>query len=209
MELNSVALPLAYIGALLSVCMVLPQLTRTIRNPALAGVSPTSWALTSLACLGWLIYGFRADVLPQVPGNVLLIAGAVAVALLVPSAWSRPRRAVSLVTAAALIVSIAMLVSPPMVGYLAFGISLMAVWPQLAYSYGNWRTRVESGLSLTTWSIKIAATLCWLSYATITADLPVLIASSIGMITTLAIFAMETSARQASSRRDVEALAHA
>ncbi len=209
MELHSVALPLAYIGALLSVGMVLPQLIRTIRRPALTGVSPTSWALTSLACLAWLIYGFRADVLPQVPGNVLLVAGAIAVVLLVPSAWSRSRRAVSLVVAAALIVSMAMLVSPPMVGYLAFSISLMSVWPQLVDSYGNWRTRVESGLSLSTWSIKIAATVCWLSYATITADLPVLIASSIGMATTLAVFGMETSARQASSRRDIEVLAQA
>ena len=71
MELHALALPLAYLGAFLGVAMVLPQLTRTIRHPDLEGVSPASWALTSLACLAWLIYGLRADVLPQVPGNVL------------------------------------------------------------------------------------------------------------------------------------------
>ncbi len=201
MELHSLALPLAYVGALLSVGMVLPQLTRTIRHPALTGVSPASWALMSLACLTWLIYGVRANVVPQVPGNVLLVAGAVAVVLLVPSAWSRSRRAASLVAAAVTIVLVSMLVSPGVVGYLAFGISLVSAWPQLVDSYGNWRTSNESGLSLTTWSVKIGATVCWLSYSTITTDVPVLVASSIGLSANVAILGLEVSARQASSRR--------
>ena len=208
MDLPSLALPLAYIGALLSVGMVLPQLTRTIRNPALTGVSATSWALTSLACLTWLIYGVRANVLPQVHGNILMVVGAVAVVLLVPSAWSRSRRVVSLVASATIIVLVSMLVPPSVVGYLAFGISMIAVWPQVVDSYGTWRTGVESGLSLTTWSVKIAATVCWLSYATITTDVPVLIASSLGLVANIAILGFESSARQASSRRD-EALAQA
>lgn len=201
MELHSLALPLAYIGSLLSVGMVLPQLTRTIRHPDLVGVSPTSWALTSLACLTWLIYGVRADVLPQIPGNILLVAGAVAVVLLVPSAWSRSRRVVSLVASATTITVLSLVISPTAVGYLAFAISLVSVWPQLFESYGNWRTSIQSGLSLTTWSVKIGATICWLSYSTITSDVPVLIASSIGLVANFAILGLEVSARQASSRR--------
>ena len=207
MDLHSFALPLAYTGALLSVGMVLPQLTRTIRHPNLTGVSPTSWALTSIACLAWLIYGLRADVLPQIPGNVLLIAGAVALVLLVPSAWSRSRRAASLGTACAVVVALSLMIPPVAVGYLALSISLLSLWPQLVDSYANWRAGVESGVSLPTWWVKLAATTCWLFYSVIAVDLPVLIASVLSAVSIAAVFVMETSARQAASRRSALALA--
>lgn len=209
MELHPLAMPLAYIGAVLGVAMVLPQLTRTVRNPELTGVSSASWALTSIACMTWLVYGLRADVLPQVPGNVFLVAGAVAVVLLVPSAWSRSHRAASLAGVGAAVIVVSMLITPQMVGYLAFAISIMSVWPQLVDSFGNWRTSAESGISLSTWSVKIAAAICWLSYATLSRDVPVLIASLMGLSTALAVLGMEASARQAVVRREAVELAEA
>lgn len=201
MELHSLALPLGYLGALLGVAMVLPQLTRTIRQPILEGVSAASWAMTSLACLAWLIYGLRADVLPQVPGNVLLIVGAVTIVFLVPSAWSRSSRAASLGSAAAAIIVMSLFVPLQAVGYVAFVISLVSVSLQLVRSYGNWRSGVESGVSLPTWWVKLAATIAWLSYSVIASDPPVLITSTIALASIIAVFGMETSARQAASRR--------
>lgn len=203
MNLHSLALPLAYVGALLSVAMVLPQLVRTIRHPHLPGVSALSWALTAVGCLGWLLYGLRTASIPQIPGNVLLVSGAVAVVILVPSAVSRSRRAVGLAAAAGLLFAVNTAVPAQTVGYLAFAISMVSAWPQAFESYGNWRTGGESGLSLTTWSVKIASTSSWLAYGILAADLPVLVACSVGMVTTLAIVGMETSARF-SVARDAE-----
>jgi uncharacterized protein with PQ loop repeat len=201
-NLHSLAFVLAYVGAFLGVAMVLPQLVRTIRLPGMPGVSALSWSLTALASLGWLIYGLRTATFAQIPGNVPLVAGAVAVVLLVPSAVSRSRRALGLGVAAAAIVASSTVVPAQTVGYLAFGIGLLSAWPQLFESFGNWRTGGESGLSLTTWSVKIGATSCWLSYAILAADLPVLVACTVGMTTTLAIVGLETSARF-SARRGV------
>lgn len=200
MDLHSLALPLAYLGALLSFAMVVPQLVRTIRHPDLPGVSPSSWAITAIACLSWLIYGLRADVLPQVPGNVLLIIGSVALVLLVPSAWSKRRRAVLLGAIGLVIVVASLVIAPVAVGYLAFGIGLFAGWPQLVDSFENWRSGIESGVSLPTWWVKLAATASWLAYSVITMDLPVLIASVLGAATIIAVFMLEASARQAASR---------
>ena len=49
--------------------------------------------------------------------------------------------------------------------------------------------------------MKIAATLCWLAYAALALDLPVLVASAVGLMTTLAIFSMEASLRFGGARR--------
>ena len=209
MNLQIAAQLLAYSGALLSVAMVLPQLTRTIRHPALPGVSPSSWALTTLACIAWLIYGLRADVLPQIPGNVLLIIGAVAVVLLVPSAWSRSRRVTYLGSASAAIIVVSLAIPPMAVGYLAFAISMISIWPQLVDSFGNWRMGIVSGVSLPTWWVKLAATACWLAYSIIATDIPVLIASILGGACNIAVFAMEGSARQTAGRRVALAFAQA
>lgn len=193
--MQSLALPLAYLGALLGVTMVLPQLIRTIRHPDLPGVSALSWSLTSLACFAWLIYGVRTATMPQIAGNVLLVSGAVAVVLLVPNGVARSRKAFALGGAAVTLLLVSLVIPPATVGYVAFGIGLLSAWPQLIESFGNWRSGGESGLSLTTWSVKIASTLCWLSYAIIATDVPVLVACAFGLTTTLTIFALETSAR--------------
>ena len=73
--------------------MVVPQIRRTLRHPTLGGVSPVAWSMTALACMTWLTYGIRTAKMQQIPGNVLLVAGAVVVGLLVPSRASRRRLA--------------------------------------------------------------------------------------------------------------------
>ncbi len=201
MNVHSLALPLAYVGMVLGVAMVLPQLLRTIRHPDLPGVSAISWSLTAICCLTWLVYGLRTAALPQIPGNILMVMGAVAVVLLVPSTVSRSRRATRLAGVAIVALAVALAVPAQTVGYVGFGIGLFSAWPQVVESYGNWRAGGESGLSLTTWSVKIASTLCWLAYASLAMDLPVLVASAVGLTTTLTIFSMEASLRFGGARR--------
>src|ERR1700690_4359329 len=84
------------LGAALGVAMVVPQIVRIVRHPSLLGVSPISWALTVFGCLLWFTYGLRSGALPQLPRNLLLVCGAIAVVLLVKSPTSRARRAVLL-----------------------------------------------------------------------------------------------------------------
>ena len=86
MDLRTFAEGLGYFGSVLGVAMVVPQIVRTYRNRTLPGVSAMSWALTSISCFTWLLYGIRAAEPPQIPGNVLLVSGAVVVVLSVPSA---------------------------------------------------------------------------------------------------------------------------
>jgi uncharacterized protein with PQ loop repeat len=131
-----------------------------------------------------------------VPGNILLIGGSVAVVLLVPSPWSRPRRAAMLVAAAGVVLVASLRMDAISVGYLGFAIGLFAVWPQVVDSYGNWRTGRVSGLSLVSWNVKLAASCCWLAYAVLLGDRPVLIASTFALATIVVVFAMEVSARR-------------
>ncbi|HSO05489.1 MAG TPA: hypothetical protein VLQ92_13470, partial [Candidatus Limnocylindrales bacterium] len=122
MDIHTFALALAYLGSAIGVVMVMPQILRIVANPHLAGVSPWTWALTSISCTLWLTYGLRSGSLPQVPGNVLLIAGAVAIVLLVPAGWSRSRRALALGGGVLTLVLASTQPSPQDVGFLAFGI---------------------------------------------------------------------------------------
>jgi uncharacterized protein with PQ loop repeat len=205
MNVHSLALPIAYLGSVLGVAMVLPQLIRTMRRPELPGVSALSYGLATASCLAWLIYGIRTTSVPQIPGNVLLILGTVSVVMLVPSAVSRGRRGLALGAAAMTILALSSLVPAQTVGYAAFAISLTSAWPQLIESFGTWRTGGESGLSLTTFSVKLASGVCWLTYAALAFDGPVLVASVVGLSTSLAIMGMEFSARLSVARGSVPA----
>jgi uncharacterized protein with PQ loop repeat len=80
---HTLALTIAYAASVLGVASVVPQILRTIRHPHMAGVAPLSYAVSILACSGFMIYGLRADVIPQIPGNVLLVSGSIAIVLLV------------------------------------------------------------------------------------------------------------------------------
>jgi uncharacterized protein with PQ loop repeat len=194
------AFGLAYIGALLGVVMVVPQIIRTIRHPQLTGVAPMAWAFTALSCLLWLVFGVRTGTIPQIPGNVLLVSGAVAIVLLVPSQVSRLRRAVLLGSAAAVLVFIAYQIPPHTIGYFAFAIGLYSMWPQLYTSVWVNRGGGASGLSISTWTLKVVSQSCWFAYAILLLDFPVIISATFGITTTIVVLAVETSRR----RRDIK-----
>lgn len=196
--IHDFAVGLGYLGATLGVIMVVPQIIRVVRHPRLAGVSPLSWAMTTMACLNWLIYGVRTNAAPQIPGNVLLVTGAVVVVLLVQHPVPRSRRAAMLGGATAASVVIAFLLPADAVGYFAFAIGLFAGLPQLADSIANWRGHVNSGVSVSAWGLRIGSQTCWLGYAIGTSDLVVGISACVVLSTAIAMVYLELSARSAS-----------
>ena len=206
MSVHNLALSLAYLGATLGVTMVVPQILRTLRHPSLTGVSAASWGLTALACLTWLTYGIRTAQIPQIPGNVLLVSGAVTIVLLVPSAVSRPRRAVALALAAALLVGVALSLPARSVGYLAIGVGLVSAWPQVYDSVVGWRSGAESGVSIATWSLKVTSQVSWLTYALLAGDVPVAIAASVALTTAVSLVSLEASRRVITTRADAMVL---
>jgi uncharacterized protein with PQ loop repeat len=196
--IHDFAVGLGYLGAALGVVMVVPQIARIVRHPALSGVSPLSWSLTSMACLNWLIYGVRTDAAPQIPGNVLLVSGALVVVLLIQHSVSRARRAALLVATNAVLVMIALIIPADTVGYFAFGIGLFAGLPQLADSIANWRGHINSGVSVSAWALRIGSQSCWLAYAIGTSDLAVGISACVVLSTAVAMVFLELAARSAS-----------
>jgi uncharacterized protein with PQ loop repeat len=191
MTAHTLALALAYTGAVLGVVMVVPQILRTLAHPTLGGVSPMAWSMTVLGCSMWLTYGIRTMTVPQIPGNVLLVSGAVAVVLLVPSPASRRRRAATLGAVWAGFVAVALVVPPHLVGYIAVTIGFVSAWPQVYDSVVTWRAGVRSGVSITTWSIKAVSQTCWLSYALLATDVPVMISATVALGTSLTLVGLE------------------
>ncbi len=194
MTAHALALALAYLGATLGVVMVVPQILRTLAHPTLGGVSPVAWSMTVLGCSMWLTYGIRTMTVPQIPGNVLLVSGAVCVVLLVPSAVSRRRRAATLATVWAAFLTVALLVPPHAVGYIAVSIGFVSAWPQVYDSVATWRAGARSGVSITTWSLKALSQVCWLTYAVLIGDVPVLLSSVVALSTAVTLLALETLA---------------
>jgi uncharacterized protein with PQ loop repeat len=192
---HAASVAFGYLGSGFGVVMVLPQIIRVVRHPSLPGVSPLSWSLTALSCLAWLTYGLRTAAAPQVPGNILLISGAAAVVLLVPADLSRQRRALLLAACASAVLTAAWIVPAQWSGYLGFSVGLFSSWPQLYDSVGNLRARITSGVSVTTWALRIAAQLCWLTYAIGTTDVPVMISASVGLASSSALVVLESVAR--------------
>jgi uncharacterized protein with PQ loop repeat len=195
MTTHEVAFGFGYLGAALGVAMVVPQIIRIVRHPSLPGVSPISWALTVFGCLLWFTYGLRSGALPQLPGNLLLVCGAIAVVLLVKSPTSPARRAVLLAVGGGLVETTGWVVPTQAVGYVAFAIGTVSTWPQLYDSVGNWRAHINSGVSLSTWALRIASQVCWLAYALGTSDAPVAVGACVAGLTGVVMFALETAAR--------------
>ncbi len=187
---------LAYVGAAIGVVMVVPQIVRIVRNPHLAGVSPWTWALTAVSSTLWLTYGLRSGSMPQIPGNVLLVSGAVAIVLLVPAAWSPRRRALGLAGASAALLLASTALAPEQVGFLAFGISLFGMWPQVYETAWARRGMGPSAISLTSNALKITSQVCWLSFAIMTWDLPVLAGGIMALSTNALVTAVELSRRR-------------
>jgi len=195
MTTHELAFGFGYLGAALGVAMVVPQIVRIVRHPSLPGVSPISWALTVFGCLLWFTYGLRSGALPQLPGNLLLVCGAIAVVLLVKSPTSRARRAVLLAVGGGLLETTGWVIPTQAVGYLAFAVGTVSTWPQLYDSVGNWRAHINSGVSLSTWALRIASQVCWLAYALGTSDAPVAVGACVAGLTGVAMVALETAAR--------------
>jgi uncharacterized protein with PQ loop repeat len=192
---HAIMLGFGYLGAALGVVMVVPQITRIVRHPSLPGVSPTTWMLSTLGCLMWLTYGLRAGAAPQIPGNLLLIGGALTIVVLVPSQHSRARRLLALAGCALGLLVLAFSMPAHDVGYLAFAIGLCSSWPQVFDSVQTWRAGRTSGVSVSSWKLRIASQVAWLTYAVGTSDRPVLIGACVALSTATLLVVLESTAR--------------
>lgn len=197
-DLHSLAVASGYLGAALGMGMVIPQIARTLRNRSMPGVSALSWSLTAISCSTWLLYGVRAQELPQIPGNVVIVSGAILIALLVPSATAPRIRATRLVALLAAVGTVAAVAPPTMLGLLAFAIGLVSSWPQLITSLTR-PAHVPSAVSISAWLMRCASQAAWLFYALVLHDLAVTIAATVTLTSALVILAVELKRRPAAT----------
>jgi uncharacterized protein with PQ loop repeat len=196
MSLHALAVTSGYVGSGLGVAMVVPQILRTLQNRALPGVSALSWGLTALSCTGWLLYGVRTGELPQIPGNVLLVSGAVSIVLLVPSASTVKARAAALAGCAVGLGLVAAAAPAPLLGAGAFAIGVVSGVPQLVRSIAR-RAPGESAVSLLTWCLRVASQGCWFCYAFVIGDATVMVSAAFLLSSALLVVGTELSRRPA------------
>jgi uncharacterized protein with PQ loop repeat len=189
---HAFAIAAGYIGAALSVGMVIPQLVRTMRNRSLGGVSAMSWLITTAACFTWLLYGARGHVWPQIPGNALIVPGAAAIVLAVPARLSVAQRAGLLAATAGTLILVAMLVRPDVLGYLAFAISLVSAAPQVITSIAR-RREGRSAVSIPAWLMRGVSQLFWLYYALILHNGPTLVSAVVVLVSVAIVVGLESA----------------
>lgn len=188
---------LAYLGSAIGVAMVIPQISRIVRHPHMGGVSPWTWAITVVSCTTWIAYGVRTGSMPQIPGNILLVSGAIAIVLLVPAAWSRSVRAAGLAVVTVAMVGVSTLMEPATAGFFALAIGLTGMWPQVFETVWLRRGMGPSAISLTSQVLKVVSQLCWLAFAVLTLDVPVLAAAIMTLATNFVITGVEMARRRA------------
>jgi uncharacterized protein with PQ loop repeat len=196
MSLHAVAVGSGYLGSGLGVAMVVPQMLRTLGNRSLPGVSALSWGLTAVACTGWLLYGVRTGELPQIPGNILLVSGAVAIVLLVPSERAVPARAAGLAGGAVCLVLAAAVAPASVLGAGAFAVGMVSGLPQIARSVTR-RGAGESAVSLPTWWLRVASQACWFGYAFVIGDVTVMVSAAFLLSSALLVVGTELARRPA------------
>jgi uncharacterized protein with PQ loop repeat len=185
--------------------MVIPQIVRTYRNRALGGVSILSWALSGLSSFTWLLYGIRAAEIPQIPGNVLTVSGSIVIALAVPPMLGRSRRAIAIALPALALVALATVLPPTALGFIAFGIGIVSMFPQTVRSLRRAAGEV-SAVSVATWVLFGVSQACWLVYALVVDDLVVTISACWILASALVISSSELRQRRRFAPRDPEAM---
>jgi uncharacterized protein with PQ loop repeat len=192
------AVACGYVGALLCVCMVVPQIAGTFRDRSLPGVSALSWALTGLSSGAWLLYGLRAHEGPQIPGNALVVTGAVVIVLAAPSPIAQRGRAGILATAVLVLIGSGVLLSAVDVGLVAFGIGIVSTLPQVAKSLVGLPVAGASAVAVPSWLLRAVAQLCWMFFAIVERDGVVLASSSLILCSSLLVSAAELRRRRLS-----------
>ncbi len=192
MHFHTIANGIGYLGSALGVAMVVPQMVRTMRNRTMPGVSALSWGLLALTCTAWLLYGVRTGEVPQIPGNVLLVSGAVVIALAVPSARTVGARAAGLLVAALALVGLAVVAPLEVIGAVALGGALVSSVPQTIKSLARKDASV-SAVSPLSWVLRIASQSCWLTYALALHDQTVTISAIVILSNAIIVLVRETT----------------
>ncbi|HEY3737322.1 MAG TPA: PQ-loop domain-containing transporter [Jatrophihabitans sp.] len=193
-----------YFGATLGVSMVIPQILRTLRNRKLTGVSALSWSMSVFSCTGWMLYGILAHEAVQIPGNVLLVSGSIAVVLLAPARISVPLRALLLILGLGSYGLLAAATSADMVVAIAIAIGVAGALPQIARSIRRPKHQ-RSAVSLSTWWMKVFSQACWLLFAVLVRDWTVLASSLFVQTCNVTVLAVE-SRRAVVVHHDADAL---
>lgn len=168
---------LGYLGSALGVAMVVPQILRTLRHRQMAGVSALSWSLTVTSCTLWMLYGFRAHETVQIPGNILLVSGAIVVVLLVPARLPVAARACALAVVLAMLFLLATQLPPRLIGVVATAIGVSSTLPQVIKSVRR-PADAPSAVAIPTWVMRVFSQGSWIGFAVLCHD-PVVLASAV------------------------------
>ena len=190
--MNEFANAAGYIGAALSVGMVVPQLIRTLRHPSLGGVSAMSWLITAACCSTWLLYGIKGHVWPQIPGNALIVPGAAAIVLAVPARLTVARRAGLLAATAGVLILVAVLAPAAALGYLAFVLTLIAATPQVVTSVRR-RQAEGSAVSIPSWLMRGGSQVFWLYYGLVLHNGPTALSAVFVLASVAVVVAIESA----------------
>lgn len=187
-------LGLGFLGALLSLTMVVPQARLIWRDRLYVGVSINSWALLSMAAGTWFGFAVRTGNAALGAGNALMLFSCWWVILGSLRADGYPPRRTFLVTAtcwvgAAATVALG-LFAPGLVVAIGITASLVRV-PQVLDSWRTLRAGTLSEVSAASLWIGLAGNCCWTLHGTLIGDPLVAVCAGLGLVVSATIVALE------------------
>lgn len=163
-------------AAILDLSMSLPQTWKIWRNKNTQGVSIFTWITLYITFAAWTIYTLQQ----QIVATIGFIIAALLIGVLLLPAIFKSRNINPAITWLT-ILGIPLLLSPfilygPAILITIFLLSLtFNRIPQIFKSYRTYKHGSYSNVSLTTWSLGLAANLCWLAYGLIKPDINIIL----------------------------------
>ena len=93
------------------------------------------------------------------------------------------------------------------VGYVAFVLAMISVWPQVFQSVATYRVGAVSAVSVSSMCLRVGSQVCWLTYAIGTADHTVTLTATLALTAALLVIGFEQGARNRGARRFADATA--
>ena len=198
---------LGYAAAAVSCVQLVPQVVRTVRLRATAGVSPLMWALLGAQSAAWIVFGASRHLWPAVSVNVVLIGCVTAMLTtlgreLAPGLGLAVRVMVGLLAVeAVLVATLPLAVLGGMAGLLA----ALVLWPQVLVAL---RSTDLSGLSRASWVLSAVTSVQWAAYGLATGTAVTWLSASHNLVLSLVVVGrLYLVDRRATARPELEAAA--
>lgn len=187
---------IGFVAGFLGLSIAVPQLVRVLKAKTHEGVSISTWIITLSSFAIWAAYSAKYNSVSQlVTNSIAWVLTAVLVYVLIKQARNTTMALLVIVVSTLVMVSLGYYSNEIVMTIALFLVVFSVRIPQIVSSIDHYKKHKQTTVSKTTYFLTFLSSIGWVTYGALTGLWHNVIASSIGIITSLIILWVETRKR--------------